>query len=120
MTTARPIGSTHEQSRRRRAERSAAYRAEQARLAPYEALARMIIGRRIRYGLTQRQLAERMCTSVSAISRVESGAHRPSVETLERLARAFGERLVVGFEDSDGRRDLTTFASTGPTRRNER
>lgn len=92
---------------------SASYRAEQARLAPYEALARMVIARRIRYGLTQRQLAERMSTSVSAISRVENGSHRPSVETLERLARAFGERLVLGFEDPEGRRDLTWFANLG-------
>jgi len=69
----------------------------------------MVIARRIRYGLTQRQLAERMGTSVSAISRVENGTHRPSVETLERLACAFGERLVLGFEDPEGRQDLTGF-----------
>ncbi len=72
----------------------------------------MVIARRIRYGLTQRQLAERMGTSVSAISRVENGTHRPSVETLERLALAFRERLVWGFEDSRGRRDLTVFANS--------
>ncbi len=119
MTNARPVGSTHEESRRRRAERSAEYRAEQARLAPYEGLARLVIARRIRYDLTQRQLAERMGTSFSAISRVENGTHRPSLETLERLAHAFGERLVMGFEDPKGRRDLTTFTSTGLTRGNE-
>lgn len=72
----------------------------------------MVIARRIRYGLTQRQLAERMGTSVSAISRVENGAHRPSVETLERLAGAFGERLVLGFEDPEGRKDLQGFAGS--------
>lgn len=72
----------------------------------------MVIARRIRYGLTQRQLAERMGTSISAISRVENGTHRPSVETLERLARAFGERLMLGFEDTEGRRDLTGFANS--------
>ena len=80
----------------------------------------MVIARRNRYGLTQHQLAERMGTSVSAISRVESGAHRPSVETLERLARAFGERLMLGFEDREGRRDLTIFISTGQIERTER
>ena len=120
MTNASPVGNTQEQSRRRRAERTAAYRAEQARLAPYEALARMVIARRIRYGLTQRELAERVGTSVSAISRVENGAHRPSLETLERLARAFGERLVLGFEDHESRGDVTTFPSAGPTRRTQR
>jgi len=80
----------------------------------------MVLARRIRYGLTQRQLAEHMSTSVSAISRVENGTHRPSLETLERLADAFGERLVIGFEDPEGRRDATTFTSTGPARRDER
>lgn len=79
----------------------------------------MVIARRIRYGLTQGQLAERMGTSVSAISRVENGAHRPNVETLERLALAFGEGLVLGFEDSQGRRELTAINSTGQVRRNE-
>lgn len=103
-----PIGSTSRVARRRRAGRSAEYRAEQDRLAPYEGLARMIIARRIRYGLTQEQLAERMGTSVSAISRLESGQHRPNVETLEKLGHAFGEQFVLGFEDSTGTRDLAT------------
>jgi transcriptional regulator with XRE-family HTH domain len=66
----------------------------------------MVIARRIRYGLTQEGLAERMHTSVPAISRLESGQHRPNVETLERLGEAFGERLVLGFEDAEGIREL--------------
>jgi len=101
-----PIGSTSRAARRRRAGRSAEYRAEHDRLAPYEALARMIIARRIRYSLTQEQLAERMGTSESAISRLESGQHRPSVETLEKLGHAFGERFVFGFENQAGEREL--------------
>ncbi len=68
----------------------------------------MVIARRIRYGLTQGQLAQRMGTSVSAISRLEKGAHRPNVETLEKLGTAFGERLVLGFEDPKGLRELTS------------
>jgi transcriptional regulator with XRE-family HTH domain len=66
----------------------------------------MVIGRRIRYGLTQAKLAERMGTSIAAISRLESGQHRPNVETLEKLGRAFGEQFVFGFEDSTGVREL--------------
>ncbi len=80
----------------------------------------MVIARRIRYGLTQGQLAERMGTSVSAISRLEKGAHRPNVETLERLGTAFGERLVLGFEDPEGLRDLTTVDRTTRDRRRRR
>ena len=103
-----PIGSTSRAARRRRAGRSVEYRAEHDRLGPYEALARMIIVRRIRYGVTQEQLAERMGTSVSAISRLESGQHRPNVETLEKLGQAFGEQFVMGFEDSTGARELAS------------
>jgi DNA-binding XRE family transcriptional regulator len=106
-----PVGSTSRAARRLRAARSTEYRAEQERLAPYEALARMVIARRIRYSLTQDQLAERMGTSVSAISRIESGQHRPNVETLEKLGLAFGERFVFGFEDQAGEREL---AAIGP------
>jgi len=103
-----PIGSTTGVARRRRAATSVEYRAERERLGPYEALARMVIARRIRYRLTQHELAERMGTSISAISRLESGQHRPNVETLEKLGRAFGERFVFGFEDPVGERELAT------------
>jgi transcriptional regulator with XRE-family HTH domain len=54
--------------------------------------------RRAGLGLTQEQLAERMGTSHSAISRIESGQHRTSVATLERLAQALDVRFVMGFE----------------------
>lgn len=103
-----PIGQTSEEASRRRAGHSPEYAAERTRLAPCEALARLVIARRIKYGLTQEQLAERMGTSVSAISRLESGRHRPNVETLERLGRAFGERLVYGFESENGERELVS------------
>ena len=69
----------------------------------------MVIARRIRYELTQDQLAERMGTSVSAISRLESGTHRPNVETLEKLGDAFGERFIFGFEDGAGARELVSI-----------
>ena len=74
------------------------YRAAQERLAPYEGIARFVIARRAELGLTQQQLAARMGTSHSAISRVESGQHRTSVATLERLAQALEARFVMGFE----------------------
>lgn len=85
-------------SRRRRRRRDPEYRAAQERLAPYEGIARFVIMRRAQLGLTQKQLAERMGTSHSAISRIESGQHRSSVATLERLAQAVEVRFVMGFE----------------------
>ena len=94
-----PIGSTHRAGSRRRARSSAAYREELQRLAPYEGLARIVIARRQALGLTQRELAERVRTSHSVISRIESGQHPTSVTTLRRLAAAFETHLVVGFSD---------------------
>jgi ribosome-binding protein aMBF1 (putative translation factor) len=93
-----PIGSSAAKASRRRRRRDPAYRAAQDGLAPYEAIARFVIMRRAALGLTQEQLAERMGTSHSAISRIESGQHRTSVSTLERLAQALDVRFVMGFE----------------------
>ena len=46
--------------------------------------------------LTQAELAGRMGTTQSAIARMEGGGTRPTLETLEKLARAVGQELVVG------------------------
>jgi len=51
---------------------------------------------RCRAGLTQDAVAERMSTSKSAISRLESaGKHTPSLSTLRRYAEAVGCNLQV-------------------------
>jgi ribosome-binding protein aMBF1 (putative translation factor) len=97
MSGALPNGTSAVEPPRTRRE-NPDYRSAQERLAPYEDIARFVIMRRDEMGLTQLQLAERMATSHSAISRIESGRHRTSVSTLERLARALDVRFVVGFE----------------------
>lgn len=106
QTSQSPIGTDATTARRRRAERSAEYRDEEARLAPFEQVARMVIGRRNDLGITQEQLAERMETSASTISRIESGQHVTSFTTLERLAAALEVKLLVGFETEAGDREL--------------
>ena len=93
-----PIGDIAAVASQHRRRRDAEYRTSQESLAPYEGIARFVIMRRAELGLTQGQLAERMGTSHSAISRIESGRHRTSVATLERLAQALEVRLVMGFE----------------------
>jgi transcriptional regulator with XRE-family HTH domain len=93
-----PVDTPAAEARRRRARSSRAYQAEQKRLGPYEEVARLIINHRMRLGLTQTELADRMGTSHSAISRIESGQHKTSLATLERLADALDLRFVVGFE----------------------
>ena len=98
MASKSPIGSSAGESARGRARISETYRREQARLAPYEEIARVVIRHRLEQGLTQQELAERMGTSHSAISRIESGRHTTSAPTLQRLADALGLRFVMGFE----------------------
>lgn len=93
-----PIGDSPSAGASRRSARSATYREEAARIEPLEAIARVVIMRRGELGLSQRDLAERMGTSHSAISRIESGQHQTSVETLKRLATALELRLLIGFE----------------------
>jgi ribosome-binding protein aMBF1 (putative translation factor) len=93
-----PAGSPAAEAAGRRARRSPGYRAARERLEPYEQLARIVIRRRTELGLTQEELAQRMGTSHSAISRIESGQHSTSVQTLQRLAAALEMRFVMGFE----------------------
>lgn len=59
------------------------------------AIAEAIIAKRIEKGLTQTQLAKKMGTKQSAISRLESGESNPSIHFLEKVAKALGLRLVV-------------------------
>jgi ribosome-binding protein aMBF1 (putative translation factor) len=96
-----PIGD-HHATRRRRRLKDPAYLEAARQVAPYEALARMVIRFRMDHELSQSQLAELVGTTNSVISRLESGAHRPNVDTLQKLARAFKRQLVIGFaEPSD-------------------
>lgn len=68
------------------------------RLRPFEEIARIVIMRRALLGLTQQDLAERMGTTKSVISRIESGQHRTSIDTLRRIAEALDGCAVIGFE----------------------
>lgn len=80
------------------AARSPEYRAERDRLREFEDIARLVIKFRAKRNLTQQELAGLVGTSHSAISRIESGQHKTSVETLRPIAKALDARLVVGFE----------------------
>ncbi len=54
-------------------------------------------------GLSQRELAERLGTTQSAVARLEAGNVSPSLPTLDRVAEALGVELVVSFVDLDHR-----------------
>lgn len=63
-------------------------------------LATVIRKARDRAGLTQKELAARVGTKQSAISRVESGIykHVPSIMFLQKVAYACGAHLGISFE----------------------
>lgn len=69
-------------------------------------LLRQMLKARNSAGLTQAEVAERMGTKAPAITRLESsltsGAHSPSLATLQRYARAVGCELNVKFVKSKG------------------
>jgi|GEM_PF-891097 len=82
-----------------RARKSAAYKAALEGQKPYEEFARLVIQKRMQLGLTQDELAQRMETSHSVVSRLESGQHRFSFATMRKLAKALDTHLVYGFQD---------------------
>lgn len=61
-------------------------------------LAQTVYHARKTAGLTQTELARRMGTTQSAIAAIESGARTPTVDLLERLARACGQRLTISID----------------------
>ncbi len=56
---------------------------------------------RRRAGLRQSEVAARMGTTQSAVSRLESGRSVPSVELITRYARAVGEPISLTFGEPD-------------------
>lgn len=69
---------------------------EETRLE-YE-IARALILARVKKRLTQAQLAKKLKTRQSVISRVESGKSTPSLSFLKRLASVLGTSLSVQFK----------------------
>ncbi len=64
------------------------------------ALGQLIYDLRTEAGLSQRELAERMGTTQSVISRLEEGGGpRNRIDTLARVATALDRHLVVSFPE---------------------
>jgi len=61
-------------------------------------LARQLIEARIKSGLSQEELAEKMGTSQSSIARLESGTSMPSMRTLNKFAKATNCLLQIQFK----------------------
>lgn len=61
-------------------------------------IAKAIIHARIDNKITQKELAKKMHTTQSVISRVEQGRTSPSISLLKRLAAALNTTLQVQFK----------------------
>ncbi|HEV3156405.1 MAG TPA: helix-turn-helix transcriptional regulator [Candidatus Baltobacteraceae bacterium] len=80
-----PLGDAARDAASHRRTRDPQYAALEKKYEVALAIADLVILHRTRKRFTQEELAERMGTSVSAISRLESGFHVPSMETLRRF-----------------------------------
>lgn len=74
-------------------ETKAAYEA----LKPEYQLIRASIDRRLAKEISQKQLADKIGTKQSAISRLESGKANPSLKFLKKVAKALDSKLVIEF-----------------------
>jgi ribosome-binding protein aMBF1 (putative translation factor) len=73
------------------------FKEEYDKLQPEFAIIGAVIEARIKNDMTQKQLAEKMGTTQSAISRLEKGNISPTVSFLQKLAEATDSRLDIRF-----------------------
>ncbi len=91
----KPVRHLHGEFIARAATREGFVEAYDALALEYQVAGQMLKARS-RAGLTQDAVAERMGTTKSAVSRLESaGKHAPSLATLKRYAQAVGCELQV-------------------------
>ncbi|HEY4510045.1 MAG TPA: helix-turn-helix transcriptional regulator [Candidatus Paceibacterota bacterium] len=70
-------------------------RKEYERLGPEFELVRLLIRKRLEKGFTQQELARKIGTKQSAISRLESGTYNPTMSVLRKVAKALGSKLEI-------------------------
>jgi len=70
------------------------------RSGPEFELVRLIIKKRLEQGVTQEELASRIGTKQSAISRLEKGTYNPTLSFLYKIAEALDARLHISFNSA--------------------
>jgi DNA-binding XRE family transcriptional regulator len=68
---------------------------EYDRLGPRFDLIRSMIEKRIEKNISQEELASRMGTKQSALSRFESGKYNPSLTFMQKIAEALDSKLEI-------------------------
>ena len=69
--------------------------AEYKKLEPEFRLIESLFAARRKKGLTQADLARKIGTKQSAIARLESGTHNPSLVLLRKVAKALDAQLII-------------------------
>ena len=93
--TCKPVSLDHEEFLRE-SKKDGVFRNEYETLAPANALIRELFLARQHSGLTQESIAQKIGTTKSAVSRLESGGkHIPSITTLMKYVEAVGCELEI-------------------------
>jgi DNA-binding XRE family transcriptional regulator len=99
MTTRLPatrIGRSYDDFIAEEEARDPKFAALRAELAPAFAIANAVVTARARLQMSQAQLASRMATTNTAVSRLESGRQVPTLETLQKLSDILGLTFMIG------------------------
>lgn len=81
----------------RQALKNPKFKAEYDKLQPEFAVIRAVIEARMKKGVTQEELARKIGTKQSVISRLERGNANPTIAFLKKMARALNTNLEVRF-----------------------
>ena len=73
-------------------------KSEYDELAPQYEIIKKVIQARTEQNITQKELAERINTTQSNISRLESGNYNPSLAFLRKIASALNKDLIVSLK----------------------
>ncbi|EKD68066.1 MAG: hypothetical protein ACD_48C00090G0005 [uncultured bacterium] len=73
------------------------FKAEYEKQQPEFAVIKAIIEARIKNDMTQKEVAKKIGTKQSVISRLESGRGNPTLSFLKKMAVAFSSRLEIRF-----------------------
>ena len=71
------------------------FKAEYEKLKPRYDVISQVIEERARQNITQEELALRVGTQKSNISRFESGAYNPSLDFIVKVARSLGKEMTI-------------------------
>ena len=71
------------------------FKAEYEKLKPRYELIAQIIDARNKLNITQEELAQRVGTQKSNISRLESGSYNPSLDMITKIARSLGKQINI-------------------------